>query len=123
LFLQYDNDDLIRLTAGSLDRPQDITPAGHYGVDTRESTKVLGDKVLGDIEIAIGRLLSDLTTGAKTQKAAIGFSNNETLFDIARDLRFKLGEQSIDPEEIPQSGLSRLARASSAHFNTRGPLA
>lgn len=42
LFLQYDNDDLIRLTAGSLDRPQDIRPAGHYGVESRISWAEIG---------------------------------------------------------------------------------
>ena len=35
LFLQYDDDDLIRLTAGSLDHPEKISPAGHYGVESR----------------------------------------------------------------------------------------
>ncbi|TCU31098.1 hypothetical protein EV130_101674 [Rhizobium azibense] len=35
LFLQYDGDELIRLTAGSLDHPERIRPAGHYGVESR----------------------------------------------------------------------------------------
>lgn len=35
LFLQYDDDDLVRVTAGSLDGPQAIRPAGHYGVESR----------------------------------------------------------------------------------------
>nr|WP_308737972.1 GFA family protein [Rhizobium sp. TH2] len=35
LFLQYDDDDLIRLTAGSLDHPERRTPAGHYGSESR----------------------------------------------------------------------------------------
>lgn len=35
LFLQYDGDDLVRLTAGSLDHPERIQPAGHYGVESR----------------------------------------------------------------------------------------
>ncbi|WEZ86092.1 GFA family protein (plasmid) [Rhizobium sp. 32-5/1] len=35
LFLQYDGDGLIRLTAGSLDHPELIRPAGHYGVESR----------------------------------------------------------------------------------------
>lgn len=35
LFLQYDDDDLIRLTSGSLDRPADILPSGHYGVESK----------------------------------------------------------------------------------------
>ena len=35
LFLQYDNDDLIRVTAGSLDRPDNVRPTGHYDVESR----------------------------------------------------------------------------------------
>ncbi|MBW9118103.1 GFA family protein [Rhizobium cauense] len=35
LFLKYDADELIRLTIGSLDRPQDVLPQGHYGVESR----------------------------------------------------------------------------------------
>ncbi|UVC12483.1 GFA family protein (plasmid) [Rhizobium sp. TH2] len=35
LYLQYDDDELIRLTAGSLDHPEGIRPAGHYGVESR----------------------------------------------------------------------------------------
>jgi hypothetical protein len=42
LFLQYDNDPLIRVTIGSLDRPQDIRPAGHYGVESRLSWADIG---------------------------------------------------------------------------------
>jgi hypothetical protein len=35
LYLQYDDDDLIRVTVGSLDHPERIRPAGHYGVESR----------------------------------------------------------------------------------------
>lgn len=35
LFLQYDDDDLIRVTAGSLDHPELIEPQGHYGIESR----------------------------------------------------------------------------------------
>jgi hypothetical protein len=35
LFLQYDDDGLIRMTAGSLDHPERIRPSGHYGVESR----------------------------------------------------------------------------------------
>ncbi|MHC2301258.1 hypothetical protein ACVJBD_005524 [Rhizobium mongolense] len=35
LFLRYDGDELIRLTAGSLDHPEGIRPAGDYGVESR----------------------------------------------------------------------------------------
>ena len=37
LYLQYDDDELIRVTVGSLDHPDDIRPAGHYGVESRLS--------------------------------------------------------------------------------------
>ena len=42
LFLQYDGDDLVRLTGGTLDQPQDIRPAGHYGVESRLSWADIG---------------------------------------------------------------------------------
>jgi hypothetical protein len=35
LYLQYDGDDLIRVTVGSLDHAERICPAGHYGVESR----------------------------------------------------------------------------------------
>lgn len=37
LFLQYDDDDVIRLTAGTLDHPERVSPSGHYGVESRLS--------------------------------------------------------------------------------------
>lgn len=62
--------------------------------------------VLTTIDGEIGLLLRDLTTGAREQKAALGFSDNESLYDIARDLRFKLADVDIaDPEELRHSGL------------------
>ncbi|NKL79135.1 GFA family protein [Rhizobium leguminosarum] len=35
LYLQYDGDELIRVTVGSLDHPEKIDPAGHYGAESR----------------------------------------------------------------------------------------
>lgn len=62
--------------------------------------------VLTTIDDEIGLLLRDLTTGAREQKAALGFSDNESLYDIARDLRFKLADADIiNPEELRHSGL------------------
>ncbi|EJB02328.1 putative ATP-dependent endonuclease of the OLD family [Rhizobium leguminosarum bv. trifolii WSM597] len=58
------------------------------------------------VEGEIGRLLRDLTTGGREQKAALGFAGSEDLYDIARDLRFKLADVGIaDPEELRHSGL------------------
>mgnify|MGYP000285292272 CR=1 FL=1 len=42
LFLQYDDDELVRLTVGSLDNPESIHPAGHYGVESRLSWADIG---------------------------------------------------------------------------------
>ncbi|MCA1441273.1 AAA family ATPase [Ensifer sp. IC4062] len=61
--------------------------------------------ILTAIDGEIGLLLRDLTTGAREQKAALGFSDNESLYDIARDLRFKLADVDISPEELRHSGL------------------
>lgn len=61
--------------------------------------------VLDSINGAVMDLLRDLTGGARAQEAALGFSANETLNDIARDLRFKLSDEGIDPEELRHSGL------------------
>ncbi|KAA1183964.1 GFA family protein [Rhizobium tropici] len=35
LFLQYDDDELIRVTVGSLDHPNQVVPRTHYGVESR----------------------------------------------------------------------------------------
>lgn len=67
----------------------------------RDSTSTVLDSVNGSVMT----LLRDLTGGAREQKAALGFSSNETLNDIARDLRFKLSDAGIDPEELRHSGL------------------
>lgn len=35
LFLQYDNDDFVRLTIGAFDQGDQLKPEGHYGVESR----------------------------------------------------------------------------------------
>jgi putative ATP-dependent endonuclease of OLD family len=62
-------------------------------------------EVLTSIKSSIDLLLRDLTTGAKEQNAALGFASDEKLHDVARDLKFKLAEAAIDPEDLRQSGL------------------
>lgn len=61
--------------------------------------------VLDGINDAVMALLTDLTGGVRPQQAALGFSADETLYDIARDLRFKLSDAGVDPEELRHSGL------------------
>lgn len=61
--------------------------------------------VLDGINDAVMVLLTDLTGGVRPQKAALGFSADETLYDIARDLRFKMSDAGVNPEELRHSGL------------------
>lgn len=63
------------------------------------NTDILG-KVGGAVELG----LSALTSGARPQSAALGFSNEETLIDVARDLRFKLSDHGLEPENLRYSG-------------------
>lgn len=71
-----------------------------------ELQRAQSSDVLSTIDGEIGLLLRDLTTGAREQKAALGFSDNESLYDIARDLRFKLADVDMtNPEELRHSGL------------------
>ena len=57
-------------------------------------------KVSGAVEVG----LSALTAGVRRQAASLGFANDEKLIDIARDLRFKLADQGIEPEDLGYSG-------------------
>ena len=40
----------------------------------------------------------------RPQAAALGFASQETLVDIARDLRFKLADHGVRPEDLQYSG-------------------
>ncbi len=52
----------------------------------------------------IGIALNELTSGVRPQSAEVKFVN-ETVQDVARDLRFKLGDRGADLGEIRASGL------------------
>jgi putative ATP-dependent endonuclease of OLD family len=58
------------------------------------------DRVSGAVEVG----LSALTSGVRRQAASLGFANDEKLIDIARDLRFKLADHGIEPEDLRYSG-------------------
>lgn len=61
-------------------------------------------QVLMTMTTEIGTALGDLTKGVREQSAQIDF-NQETLLDVARDMRFKLADAGIKPEDIRASGL------------------
>lgn len=60
--------------------------------------------VLSKVDEAVGNGLTALTAGVRPQAAALGFASQETLVDIARDLRFKLADHGVDPEDLRYSG-------------------
>jgi putative ATP-dependent endonuclease of OLD family len=61
-------------------------------------------EILGKVRGAVEVNLSALTSGVRKQSAALGFSDDEKLIDIARDLRFKLADHGIEPEDLRYSG-------------------
>lgn len=52
----------------------------------------------------IGNALHTLTSGVRPQQTSLSFSS-DALFDIARDLRFKIADEGLDLEEIQASGM------------------
>ncbi|MBK5275284.1 MAG: AAA family ATPase [Desulfuromonadales bacterium] len=60
--------------------------------------------ILGKVDVAVEIGLSALTSGVRQQVASLGFANDEKLIDIARDLRFKLADHGIEPEDLRYSG-------------------
>ena len=61
-------------------------------------------EILGQVGGAVEVGLSALTAGVRRQAASLGFANDEKLIDIARDLRFKLADHGIEPEDLRYSG-------------------
>ncbi len=62
------------------------------------------DPILTNVDAAVTLGLDALTTGVRQQSASLGFSTEEKLIDIARDLRFKLSDYGIKPEDLRYSG-------------------
>ncbi len=75
--------------------PEALAKALRQGAES----EILG-KVGGAVEIG----LSALTAGVRRQAASLGFASDEKLIDIARDLRFKLADHGIEPEDLRYSG-------------------
>jgi putative ATP-dependent endonuclease of OLD family len=66
----------------------------------REGKHDVLTRMNAEIEAALG----ELTSGVRKQAAKVNFATT-TLLDVARDLRFKLGDAGIDLGEISASGL------------------
>jgi putative ATP-dependent endonuclease of OLD family len=76
--------------------------------DPKELAKRLqrnaNEPILGKVDGAVDVGLKELTSGVRRQGASLGFAADEKLIDIARDLRFKLADHGIVPEDIRYSG-------------------
>ena len=62
------------------------------------------DQILTEVDSAVASGLDLLTAGVRRQGTALGFSADEQLIDIARDLRFKLADYGVTPEDLRYSG-------------------
>jgi putative ATP-dependent endonuclease of OLD family len=70
----------------------------------RELARQAKHAVLTKVDQAVGKGLTALTAGVRPQAAALGFAPQEALVDIARDLRFKLADHGVHPEDLRYSG-------------------
>jgi putative ATP-dependent endonuclease of OLD family len=61
-------------------------------------------EILSKVDGAVDVSLAALTSGVRRQGASLGFATDEKLIDIARDLRFKLADHGITPEDLRYSG-------------------
>lgn len=83
----------------------------HHFLGDRAPDEIVGrlartsdDQILKDVDLAVAGGLDILTTGVRRQSASLGFNTDEKLIDIARDLRFKLADHGIAPEDLQYSG-------------------
>jgi len=78
------------------------------GTSATDLARELGRKtrhdVLTKVDDAVGKGLTALTGGVRQQAATLGFASDEALIDIARDLRFKLADHGVYPEDLRYSG-------------------
>lgn len=70
----------------------------------KELARTHSHDVLVKVDGAVEKSLSALTSGVRRQTASLGFATDEVLVDIARDLRFKLADHGVDPEDLRYSG-------------------
>ncbi|RUX07651.1 ATP-dependent endonuclease [Mesorhizobium sp. M8A.F.Ca.ET.059.01.1.1] len=70
----------------------------------KELARTHSHDILVKVDGAVEKGLSALTSGVRRQTASLGFATDEALVDIARDLRFKLADHGVDPEDLRYSG-------------------
>jgi putative ATP-dependent endonuclease of OLD family len=75
--------------------------AEDVAVELRRATS---SDILTRVGSAVDGNLEALTGGVRRQGSSLGFANDENLIDIARDLRFKLADHGLEPEDLRYSG-------------------
>lgn len=75
--------------------------AEDVAAELRRSTS---SEILRRVGSAVDGNLDALTGGVRRQASSLGFASDENLIDIARDLRFKLADHGLDPEDLRYSG-------------------
>jgi len=70
----------------------------------KELSRDTDHELLGKIDESVDAGLEALTAGVRQQVASLGFSKDEKLIDIARDLKFSLADHGIEPEDLSYSG-------------------
>ncbi|WP_334160684.1 ATP-dependent nuclease [Achromobacter insolitus] len=71
---------------------------------TAELRRATSSEILRRVGSAVDGNLKALTAGVRRQGSSLGFANDENLIDIARDLRFKLADHGLEPEDLRYSG-------------------
>lgn len=71
---------------------------------TAELRRTTSSDILSRVGRAVDGNLEALTAGVRRQGSSLGFASDENLVDIARDLRFKLADHGLEPEDLRYSG-------------------
>jgi len=79
---------------------KDADPADLIKALSRDTDHEILETIGGSVDDG----LEALTAGVRQQTASLGFSKDEKLIDIARDLKFSLADQGIEPEDLSYSG-------------------
>ncbi len=69
-----------------------------------ELRRTTSSEILSRVGSAVDGNLEALTAGVRRQGSSLGFANDESLIDIARDLRFKLADHGLEPKDLRYSG-------------------
>lgn len=70
----------------------------------KELSRTTDHRILQDIGGSVNVGLEALTGGVRLQGASLGFSRDEKLIEIARDLKFSMADHGIAPEDLTYSG-------------------